>query len=85
MFSLKKSQEDQITTDPSIKAPRYEPKLKKIIKCQINHPFGTRSKTKAAPVSAQSVETDTQSEQKGSLGLGQWVRNSLGTIQDAVV
>ena len=65
--------------------PKYEPKLKKIVKPQINHPYGTRSKTKATPVSVQSVETDTQSEQKGHLGLGQWVGNLLGTIKDATV
>ena len=39
----------------------------------------------AAPVFVQSVETDTQSEQKGHLGLGQWVGNLLGIIRDATV
>ena len=76
---LKKSQGDQITTDPCIKGPKYKPKLeKRIVKPQISHPYGTRSKTKAAPVSVQSVETDPQSEQKGHLGLGQWIRNLFG-------
>ena len=75
MFDLKKSQEDQITSDPSIRGPKYEPKLKKIIKPQISHPYGTRSKTKVAQVSVQSAETDTQSEQKGNLGLDQWAGN----------
>ena len=60
LFDLKKSQEDQITADPSIKGSKCEPKLKK--KCQIPNPYGTMSKTKVLPVSAQSVETDTQSE-----------------------
>ena len=35
----------------------------------MSHLYGTRSKTKAAPVSVQSVEINTQSDQKGHLGL----------------
>ena len=42
LFNLKKSHEDQITADPSIMGPRYEPKLKKIVKPQICHPYCTR-------------------------------------------
>ena len=33
----------------------------------------------------KSVETDTQSNQKGPLGLGQWVRNLFCTITDVAV
>ena len=58
--------------------------LKKV-KPHIRHPYGTRSKTKATPVSVQSVVTDIQSGQRGNLGLGQWVGNLLGTIKDATV
>ena len=71
LFDLKRSQVDQITSDPSIKGPRFDLKLKKHnIKPYISHPYGTRSKTKAASASVQSVEADTQCEQRGHLGLG---------------
>ena len=85
MFDLEKSQEDQITADPSIKGPRYEPKLKKIVKPQISQPYDTRSKTKATPVSVQLVEPDTQIEQKGHICVGKWVGTLLGTIEEATV
>ena len=85
MFDLRKSQEDPTLTDPSIKGPKYEPKLKIKKKTQVCHPCGTRSKTKAAPVSTKSVELNTQSKQRKHLGLGQWVSNLIGTIKDATV
>ena len=56
---------DPITSDPSIKGPKFDPKLNKISKPQVSHPYSTRSKTKATPVSLQSVKTDIQSEQRG--------------------
>ena len=76
LFDLKKSQVDPVKSDPSIKGSKFDPKLKKIYKIpQVCHPYGTRSKTKVAPVSVQS--TDIQDEWRGHLGLGQWVRNVL--------
>ena len=76
LFHLKKSQVDPVTSDPSIKGPKFDPKLKKInMKPQISHPNGTRSKTKATPITLHS--TDIQHEQSGHLGLGQWVRMFL--------
>ena len=51
------------------------------MKPQICHPYGTRSETKATPISVHS--TDIQDEWRGHLGLGQWVRNSFGPIRDA--
>ena len=72
LFDLKKSWVDTVTSAPSIKGPKFDPKLKKIdTKAQICHPYGTRSKTKAAPISVQS--TDIQDARRGHLGLGQWV------------
>ena len=41
--------------------------------------------TKATPLSVQSVETNTQNEQRGHLHLGQRVRNLFGSIKDATV
>ena len=75
LFDLKKFQVDPLTSDCSIKGPKFDLKLKKInMKPQISHPYGTRSKTNAASASVQSAEADTQCEQKGHSGLGQWVR-----------
>ena len=55
------SQVDPVTSDPSIKGPKFDPKLKKIDTIpQICHPYDTRSKTKAASISVQS--TDIQDE-----------------------
>ena len=71
--------------DPSIKGPKYEPKLGKIVKPQICHPHGTRSKTKTAPVFAKSLETKTQSEARGCFDLGHWVSNLVDTIKHATV
>ena len=43
LFDLKKSQVDPITSDPSIKGPKFDTKLKKInTKPQMSHPYGTR-------------------------------------------
>ena len=39
----------------------------------------------ASPVCSKSVETKTQSKQKGHLDLGQWVSNLPGTLKDATV
>ena len=83
LFDLKRSQEDQITANPSIEGPRYEPKLKNLKPPQICHPNGTKSKNKAAPVSTSSVEINTQSGSRGHLGLGQWAGNLVGNVKDA--
>ena len=85
LFDLKKSQDDPSSADPSIKGPKYEPKLKEIVKPQICHPYGTRSKTMAAAVSTKSVELNIQSGPVGHLGLGQWVSNLVCNIKDATV
>ena len=77
MFDLKKSQADPTTSDPSIKRPKFDPKVKKFDKPQIGHNYGTRSKTKAASASVQSVEADTHNEQREQSGLGQWFRQFL--------
>ena len=69
-----------------MKGPTFDPKLKKInTKPQISHPYGTRSKTKAALASVQSVKADTHYDQRGHSGLGQWVRQFLGSIKEAAV
>ena len=76
LFDLKRSQLDPVTSDPSIKGPKYDRKLKKSErKPQVCFPYRPRSKNKATPVSVQSVEINIQSEQRGHLGLGQWVGN----------
>ena len=74
LFDLKKSQGDLLTSDPSIKGPKFDPKVNKIKEPQICHLYGTRSKTKAASASAQSVLPDMHFEQRGHSSLGQWVR-----------
>ena len=54
----------------------------------LNHKFVipiAPGKKNATPVSVQSVETDSKSEQRGHLGLGQWVRNLPDTIKDVTV
>ena len=77
---------DPTTSDPSIKGPKFDPKVRKFdIKPQIGHNYGTRSKTKAASASVQSVEPDTHYEQRGHSGLGQWVGQFFGSIKEAVV
>ena len=48
LFYLKKSQGDPLTSDPSIKGPKFDPKVMQLNKPQICHPYGTRSNTKAA-------------------------------------
>ena len=60
LFDLKKSQGDPLTSDPSIKGPKFDPKVRKLRddkKPQISHPYGTRSKTKATSASVQSLCT----------------------------
>ena len=47
---------DPITSDPSIKGLKFDPKLKKISKPQVCHLYGTRSKTKVTPVFVQSAD-----------------------------
>ena len=85
LFDLKKSQGDPLTSDPSIKGPEFDPKVKKLKQPQICHPYGTRSKTKAVSVSVQSVVPDTHFEQRGHSGLGQWVRQVFSSIKEAAV
>ena len=85
MFDLKKSQGDPLTSDPSIKGPKFDPKVKKVNQPQICHPYGTRSKTKATSASVQSVVPDTHFEQRGHSGLGQWVRQFFGSVKEAAV
>ena len=62
LFDLRKSQGDPLTSDPSIKGPKFDPKVKKLKEPQICHPYGTRSKTKATSASVQSVVPDTHFE-----------------------
>ena len=85
LFDLKKSQGDPLTPDPSIKGPKFEPKMKKVNQPQICHPYGTRSKTKATSASVQSVIPDTHFEQRGHSGLGQWVGQFFGSVKEAAV
>ena len=85
MFDLRKSQGDPLTSDPSIKGPKFDPKVKKVNEPQICHLYGTRSKTKAASASVQSVIPDTHFEQRGHSGLGQWVRQFFGSVKEATV
>ena len=73
LFDLKKSQGDPLTSDPSIKGPKMD------------HNYGTRSKTKTASASVQSVIPDTHFEQRRHSGLGQWVRQFFGSIKEAGV
>ena len=68
LFDLKKSQGDPLTSDPSIKGPKFDSKVKNLNnEPQISHPYGTRSKTKSASASIQSVDSDTNFEQRGIL------------------
>ena len=59
LFDLKKSQGDPLASNPSIKGPKFDPKVRKLNEPQISHPHGTRSKTKATPASVQSVIPNT--------------------------
>ena len=72
-----------LTSDPSIKGPKFDPKVIKNLrdKPQICHPYGTRSKTKATSASVQSVVPDTHFEQRGHSGLGQWVGQFFGSVR----
>ena len=74
LFDLKKSQGDPLTSDSNIKGPKFDPKVRKLNKSQICHPYGTRSRTKATSASLQSVVPDTHFEQRGHSSLGQWVK-----------
>ena len=87
LFNLKKSQGDPLTSDPSIKGPKFDPKVIKKLRDnpQISHPYGTRSKTKAASASVQSVVPDTRFEQRGHSGLDQWVGQFFGSVKEAAV
>ena len=85
LFDLKKSQGDPLTSDPSIKGPKFEPKIKKVNQPQICHPIGTRLKTKAISTSVQTVIPDTHFEQRGHSGLGQWVGQYFGSVKEAAV
>ena len=77
---------DPITSDPSIKGPKFDPKVRKLdAKPKIGHPYGTRSKTKDASASVQSVEADTHYQQRGNLGLGQRVGQFFGSVKEAAV
>ena len=87
MFDLKKSQGDPLTSDPSIKGPKFDLKVQNLkdVKPQICHLYGTRSKSKAASASVQSVVPDTHFEQRGHSGLGQWVGQFFGSVKEAAV
>ena len=85
LFDLKSLRRIRLQQIPVSRDLIMNPNWRKNVKPQIIYPFVTRLKIKAAPVSIQSVETDTHSEQKGHLGLGQWARNLFGTIKDATV
>ena len=77
---------DPTTSDPSIKGPKFDTKVRKLNdKPQISHNYGTRSKTKAASASVQSVEPDIHCQQMGYSGLGHWVRQIFGSIKEAAV
>ena len=80
MFDLKKSQGYPLTSDPSIKGPKFDAKVKKVNEPQICHPYGTRPKTKSASASVQSVMPDTNFEQREHSGLGQWVGQFLALL-----
>ena len=87
LSDLKKSKGDPLTPDPSIKGPKFDPKVRKLkdVKPQICHPYGTRSKTKATPASVQSIIPDTHFQQRGHSGLGQWVGQFFGSVKEAAV
>ena len=77
---------DPITSDPSIKGPKFDPRVKIIrYKPQIVHHYGIRSKTKAGSASVQSAEADTHYQQREQSGLGQWVAQFFGYIKEAAV
>ena len=87
LFDLNKSQGSPLTPDPSIKGPKFDPKVRKLkdSEPQIYHPYGTRSKTKATSASVQSVIPDTHVEQRGHSGLGQWVGQFFGSFKETAV
>ena len=81
LFDLKKSQGDPLTSNPSIKGPKFDPKVKKLKEPQTCHPYGTRSKTEAASASVQSVVPDTHFEQREHSGLGNGLDNFLASLR----
>ena len=87
LFDLKRSQGDPLPSDPSIKGPKFDPSVTKKLrnKPQICHPYGTRSKTKAASTSVQSDVADTHFDQRGHSGLGHWVGQFFGSVKEAAV
>ena len=80
-------QGDPLTSDCSIKGPKFDPRVRKLrdVKPQISHPYGTRSKTKAASASTQSDVSYIHFEQRGHSGLGQWVGQFFGSVKEATV
>ena len=86
LFDLTRSQGDPLTSDPSIKGPKFDPKVRKLRdKPQICHPYGTRSKTKATSTSLQSDVSDAHFDQRGHSGLGHWVGQFFGSVKEATV
>ena len=86
LFDLIKSSGDPLTSDPSIKGPKFDPKIRKLKdKPQICHPYGTKSKTKATSTSVQSGISDTHFDQRGHSGLGQWVGQFFGSVKEVAV
>ena len=87
LFNLKRSQGDPLPSDPSIKGLKFDPLVTKRLrnKPQICHPYGTRSKTKAASTSVQSDVPDTHFDQRGHSGLGRWVGQFFGSVKEAAV
>ena len=87
LFDLKRSQGDPLTSDPSIRGPKFDPKVRKLKDKtpQICHPCGTRSKTKATSTSVQSDVPDTHFDQRGHSGLGRWVGQFFGSVKEAAV
>ena len=80
------SQGDPITSDPSIKGPKCDPKLKKINTIpQISLPNGIRSKTKAASASVQSVDIDTHYEERQAFRSRPVGWTNFGSIKEAAV
>ena len=87
LFDLKRSQGDPLPSDPSIKGPKFDLSVTKKLrnKPQICHPYGTRSKTKAASTSVRSDVADTHFDQRGHSGLGHWVGQFFGSVKEATV
>ena len=82
LFDLKKSWENCNSVGPGTK---FDPNLSKPKKPKTCHPYGTKPKTKATPVSSNSLETDMQNVLREIFVPGQWVGNLVGAIKDATV